>query len=60
MIKTRTMGLIQRPKGLGDTVENILENTGIAKVVKSVIKSCNCTKRKDYLNRVVPYKNTKK
>ncbi len=50
------MGLIQRPKGLGDTVENILENTGIAKVVKTVFKSCNCMKRKHYLNRVIPYK----
>jgi len=54
------MGLKEKPKGLGDTVENILEATGIAKVVKSVIKTCNCTKRKDYLNKVVPYKNTKK
>jgi len=50
------MILYQKPKGLGDTVENILESTGIAKVVKSVIKTCNCTKRKDYLNKVVPYK----
>ena len=50
------MGLIQRPKGLGDTIENILESTGIEKVVKSVIKTCNCGKRRDYLNRVVPYK----
>lgn len=41
------MGLKEKPKGLGDTVENILEATG-AKVVKSVIKTCNCTKRKDY------------
>jgi hypothetical protein len=54
------MGLNKNPIGLGDTVENILEATGIAKVVKSVIKTCNCTKRKDYLNKVVPYKNTKK
>jgi hypothetical protein len=50
------MGLIEKPKGLGDTVENILEVTGISKVVKSVIKTCNCSIRKDYLNRVVPYK----
>ena len=54
------MGLNEKPKGLGDTVENILESTGIAKVVKSVIKTCNCTKRKDLLNKIVPYKNTKK
>ena len=50
------MGLNEKPKGLGDTVENILEATGTAKVVKSVIKTCNCGKRKHYLNRVVPYK----
>ena len=50
------MGLNDKPKGLGDTVENILENTGIAKVVKYFVKSCNCAKRKHYLNRVVPYK----
>jgi hypothetical protein len=54
------MGLNEKPKGLGDTVENILESTGIAKVVKSVIKTCNCGKRRDYLNKIVPYKNTKK
>jgi len=41
------MGLNKNPIGLGDTVENILEATGIAKVVKSVIKTCNCGKRKD-------------
>jgi len=32
------MGLNDKPKGLGDTVENILENTGIAKVVKYLLK----------------------
>jgi len=53
------MGINDKPKGLGDTVENILYNTG-AKVVKYLVKSCNCSKRKHYLNRVVPYKNTKR
>ena len=50
------MGLNDKPKGLGDTIENVLENTGIAKVVKYFVKSCNCAKRKHYLNRVIPYR----
>jgi hypothetical protein len=54
------VGLNKNPIGLGDSVENILEPTGIAKVVKSVIKTCNCGKRKDLLNKIVPYRNTKK
>jgi len=54
------MGLNKNPIGLGDTVENILESTGIAKVVNSVIKTCNCGKRKDLLNKIVPYRSAKK
>ena len=48
-------------KGLGDTVEKVLEKTGVAKVVKKVTKGkCNCSKRKQRLNELVPYGPTKR
>jgi hypothetical protein len=47
-------------KGLGDTIEKITTATGIKKVVETVAKAtgstCGCSKRKDTLNRVFPYK----
>jgi len=47
-------------RGLGDTVERVLDRTGIGSVAKRVIKSvtgrpCRCRKRRDQLNRLVPY-----
>ncbi len=45
----------RKPKGLGDTVENVLEATGIAKVVKAIAPDCGCEERKAALNRLVPY-----
>jgi hypothetical protein len=48
-------------KGLGDTVEKVLEQTGVAKAVKKVFgKRCGCQKRKEKLNELVPYGPTKK
>jgi len=41
--------------GLGDTVESILEATGIAQVVKAIAPDCGCEERKAALNRAVPY-----
>lgn len=47
----------KKSQGLGDTVENVLETTGIAKVVKSVLgENCGCGERKELLNKLFPYK----
>lgn len=49
----------KKAQGLGDTVENVLESTGIAKVVKSVLgENCGCEARKETLNKLFPYKQT--
>ena len=51
----------QAPKstGLGDTVEKVLEATGIASVAKFVLgEDCNCEERKKKLNELFPYRNT--
>ena len=48
-----------KPKGLGDTIENFTEKTGIKKVVDKVSSAtgvpCGCKARKDALNRAFPY-----
>jgi hypothetical protein len=45
-----------KPKGLGDTIENFTEKTGIKKVVEKVSGGgCGCGARKDTLNRMFPY-----
>ena len=46
----------RKPKGLGDTVEQITKATGIDKVVKFAFgEDCNCDKRKEKLNKMFPY-----
>lgn len=49
-----------KSQGLGDTIEKITTATGIKKVVDTVAKAtgstCGCSKRKDKLNEVFPYK----
>jgi hypothetical protein len=46
-----------KAKGLGDTVEQVLEATGIAKVAKWVLgEDCGCKERKEKLNKLFPYK----
>jgi hypothetical protein len=46
-------------QGLGDTVEKVLEATGIASVAKFVLgEDCNCEERKKKLNELFPYRNT--
>ena len=49
-----------KSEGLGDTIEKITTVTGIKKIVDTVAKAtgsdCGCSKRKDTLNRAVPYK----
>ena len=48
-----------KANGFGDTVEQITEATGIKKVVEAVSaktgKECGCKKRKDALNKLLPY-----
>jgi hypothetical protein len=47
----------KKATGLGDTVEQVLEATGIAKVAKFVLgEDCNCEKRKQKLNEWFPYR----
>lgn len=52
---------IMESKGLGDTVEKITTATGIKTVVDVVSKGlnipCGCQKRKEALNKLLPYKN---
>lgn len=55
MAKTRTPR--KKATGLGDTVEQVLEATGIAKVAKFVLgEDCNCDERKKKLNEWFPYR----
>ena len=47
----------RKPKGLGDTVENIFEATGIATVAKAILgEDCGCEERKEALNKLWTYK----
>ena len=46
----------QEPQGLGDTVEKVLEATGIAKVAKFIMgDDCGCDERRESLNKAFPY-----
>ena len=48
-------------RGLGDTVEKVFEKTGIKYVAKKVLgEDCGCNKRKETLNKLVPYSKDKK
>lgn len=54
--RTKAEILAQESKGLGDTVEKVLEVTGIAKVAKWLLgKDCGCDERKAKLNELFPY-----
>jgi hypothetical protein len=45
-----------KPKGLGDTIEQFTEATGIKKVVKAIAgDDCGCNQRRDRLNKIFPY-----
>jgi hypothetical protein len=47
----------KQAEGLGDTIENVLEVTGIAKVAKWVMgEDCGCDARKEKLNEIWKYK----
>ena len=49
-----------KSKGLGDSIEKLTEATGIKKAVNKITgdKDCGCNKRKEYLNKIIPYKLT--
>jgi hypothetical protein len=51
----------KKSKGLGDTIEKITKATGVKKAVDTIFdalgKDCGCDKRKEFLNRLFPYKN---
>jgi hypothetical protein len=50
----------KKAEGLGDTVENVLEATGVAKVAKWIMgDDCNCEARKEKLNALFPYRTPK-
>lgn len=50
----------QPSKGLGDTVEKVLNKTGVAKLAKWIMgDDCGCNERRDKLNRLFPFKNPK-
>ena len=45
-----------KAKGLGDTVEQVLEATGIAKIAKWILgEDCGCSERKQILNDEFDY-----
>ena len=47
-----------KSKGFGDTVEKFTSATGIKTVVKATFgDNCGCNKRKEWLNKKIPYKN---
>lgn len=55
--RTKAEILAAESKGLGDTVEKVLEATGISKVAKWLLgEDCGCDERKAKLNELFPYR----
>lgn len=55
--RTKAEILAAESKGLGDTVEKVLEVTGVSKVAKWLLgEDCGCNERKAKLNELFPYK----
>ena len=55
--RTKAEILAAKSEGLGDTVEKVLEATGIAKVAKWLLgEDCKCDERKQKLNELFPYR----
>jgi hypothetical protein len=54
------MNIKEKSRGFGDTVAKVTKLTGIKSVVDTVSKKmgkdCGCNKRRDTLNRIIPYK----
>lgn len=58
--RTKAEILAAESTGLGDTVEKVLEVTGVAKVAKWLLgEDCGCDERKTKLNKLFPYKKPK-
>ena len=56
-VKKTTKKVVEKPVGLGDTVEKIFEATGITKVAKFIMgEDCKCDERKAKLNAIFPYR----
>jgi|TARA_R110002020_G_scaffold245383_1_gene459117 hypothetical protein len=53
-----------KSRGFGDSVHKFTKVTGIKSVVekgaKALGKDCGCDKRRDNLNRLIPYQKNKK
>lgn len=50
----------KKATGLGDTIEQVLEVTKIAKVAKWILgEDCECEERKEKLNKLFPYAKPK-
>ena len=55
--RTKAEILAAQSEGLGDTVEKVLEVTGVAKLAKWVMgEDCGCNERKEKLNALFPYR----
>ena len=55
--RTKAEILAAKSEGLGDTVEKVLEVTGVAKLAKWVMgEDCGCEGRKELLNKFFPYR----
>lgn len=55
--RTKAEILAAQSEGLGDTVEKVLEVTGVSKVAKWLLgEDCNCDERKAKLNSLFPYR----
>ena len=55
--RTKAEILAAKSEGLGDTVEKVLEVTGVAKVAKWLLgEDCGCDERKEKLNELFPYR----
>jgi hypothetical protein len=55
--RTKEEILAAQSEGLGDTIEKVLEVTGIAKVAKWVLgEDCGCEERKASLNKLFRYR----
>ena len=54
------MNIKEKSRGFSDTVAKVTKLTGIKSVVDTVSKKmgkdCGCNKRRDTLNRIIPYK----
>jgi hypothetical protein len=55
--RTKAEILAAKSEGLGDTVEKVLEVTGVSKVAQWLLgEDCGCDERKSKLNALFPYR----